>query len=52
MNDDTTGESESSDEEFADVENTDTEEENPTHSFHYAARAEGFRRGRHHGYHG
>jgi len=46
MDDDTTGYSESSDENAADIEITDTEEETTSHSFHYAAKAEDFHRGR------
>jgi len=42
MDDDTTGYSESSDDNAADVEITDTEEENTSRSFHYAAKAEDF----------
>ena len=53
MEDDTTGGSDSSEEEFADIENTDTEnEETSGQSFHYAARAEGFCRGHRHAYPG
>ena len=46
MDDDTTGYSESSDENAADIEITDPEEETTSHSFHYAAKAEDFHRGR------
>ena len=42
MEDDTTG-SEVSEEEFADIENTDTEEEAADQSYHYAARVPDFR---------
>jgi len=50
MEDDTTGSSESSEDEFADIENTDTEnEEAAGQSYYFSARAEGFCRGHHKG---